>query len=172
LALAAGAAALVCAACGSSSPPAALTPVSLHKLHGNSSVGATYDFDVGADGRLSVQRLARTVRLTATESVMTVTRSAGRGRLNAAERRQLRAYLGRVDLRQLRAVGVRGACHGAPVGDVGGVLLDVGGVRTDCPPASAQPLVSWLERLAAATPEKVSERTVHVTHLRRASSVG
>lgn len=58
---------------------------------------------------------------------------------------------------------MRGAYHGGPMRDVGGVLLDLGGARTDCPPASAQPLVSWLERLAVATPEKVMDRTVHVT---------
>jgi hypothetical protein len=82
----------------------------------------------------------------------------------------LKAALGRVDLQQVRTAGVRGACHGAPIGDVGGAVLGVGGARTDCAPASAQPLVSWFERVAVATPEKVTQRTVSVTHLRRPAS--
>jgi hypothetical protein len=146
------------------------TAVSLQELHGNSAVGVTYDISVGADGRFRTQRLARTVHRTATKSVLTVTLSAGSGTLHTTERGQLKALLRHVDPEQIRAIGVRGACHGPPIGDVGGVLLDVGGAQTDCPPASAQPLVSWLKRLAVSTPKNVTERTVHVTHLRRAGS--
>lgn len=144
--------------------------MSLQELNGNSSVGIHYDIDVSADGRFSVQRFARMVRLTATKAVVTVTTSAGRGRLNAAERTQLNAALRKVDLGQARAAGVRGACHGRSIGDVGGVLLAIGGARTDCPPTSAQPLVTWLKRFAVATPERVTDRTVHVRRLRRTAS--
>jgi len=144
--------------------------VSLQELHGNSLLGVNYAIQVDARGRLSVRRMAVTVHRTSTESVLTVALSAGNGRLSAAERAQLDVVLQRLDLRQLRAAAERGACSGPPIGDVGGVHLDVGGTQTDCPPASAQPLVSWLERLAAAAPQKVTQRAVHVTHLRPAST--
>jgi hypothetical protein len=156
--LASAVATLSCAGCGSSSHPIAHTPVSLQELHGNALVGVNYAVQVAADGRLSVQRIAITVHRTSTYSVLTVTRSAGHGRLSAAERAQLNVVLRPVNVGQVRAAGVRGSCSGPPIGDVGGVALVVGSARTDCPPAPAQPLVSWLERLAVATPEKITER--------------
>lgn len=50
--LAAVAADLACAGCGSSSQSAARTPVSLQELHGNSLGGVTYDIDVDTDDGL------------------------------------------------------------------------------------------------------------------------
>src|SRR5579884_883401 len=90
---------VICAGCGAASNPNGQTPVSLQELQSNSAVGVTYSVSVDSENRLSVRRLARTVRLTATKAVLTITRSAGSGRLDAAERAELRATLRRVDLR-------------------------------------------------------------------------
>jgi hypothetical protein len=46
---------------------------------------------------------------------------------------------------------VQAVCHGGPIGDVGGWLLRVGALSSNCPPPSAEPLMRLLETYLPAS---------------------
>src|SRR5204863_4330706 len=69
-------------------------------------------------------------------------KQTGRRHLNARELTRLRSELRKFNPASLN--GDTAACHGAPIGDVGGYDLRVGSHESNCPPRAAHALVTLL----------------------------
>lgn len=125
-------------ACGGTGLAASAPPpaVSLQLLHGNALPTISESVSV-ANGVASVTVSRRTLQPPSTwkTSKRTI-------RLTARQKHQLSAD---VQAARPQSFTVSAACGGAPVGDVGGWRLAIGRFVTDCPPASAQPLLRLLE---------------------------
>jgi hypothetical protein len=130
--------ALLLVGCGGTGQAAtgAPPPVSLRLLNGN-ALPTVHESVSVVNGAATVTVGRRTLQPPGQWKTTTKT-----VRLSARQRRELSAD---VQSARARSFKISAACGGAPIGDVGGWSLTIGRFVTNCPPASAQPLVHLLQ---------------------------
>ena len=122
--------ALACQACGAQHR-AELPAISATQFNGNARVPYLYRVTVTPEAIVR-QRIGHA------GGWQTVSRTP----LTRSMRAQLESAAAAIDLSAMRADNV--ACHGLPLGDVGGVVLRVGSHTSNCAPPSAQRLLNLL----------------------------
>jgi hypothetical protein len=108
-------------------------PVSLTRIPGNTCCPKYTRASVSSAGVLTRSTMARGGSW----------KTVGRRHLSATELKRLRSELSRFNPQTLKPTRSAG-CGGAPIGDVGGNDLRVGSRESNCPPASAKPLIKLL----------------------------